>query len=802
MSRKFFIWLVSLSIVVLLYLFYVYLTKTTEVDIKPPETNSPAISQPNDTIGTIGDVGVGTVDTAEFTVLKNNRIERKWGFRKLLHQEGDEWKLEQPFIRLYRQDFQCNITADTGTIEVETALGKPSPRDATLEGNVVVNIIPTEGSDVPETKIFLDNIIYISDRSLLSTAGDVEMVSEQARLTGTGLELIYNEQNQKLKYMRIRELDKLTIDMPNPESGDSGSYAESPPKESETETADVSTDTGGEQKQQPVSSETNMQATDTQDSYTYKCIFSENVEVCSPERDVFTELLEIVNIQSQSSSSQQQEQTGNPESADGKESGTPDTEQADTPQQPEQQDPSQQDDKSDKYQQVEVTCDGGIVLVPSDSSREVTPKYSQEDINGWDGYSKFEQIDPNRTTFLAHSIEYDSENSDITADCKTKLYLYPDSVMLGESEEKEPVKIIAQEQTRYLAESGQVTFEGNCVCTMARPDLGADREYSLTTPRLRIELPGQNNSEFAGFAEGNSQLKFYASPFISDTSDSDGDKLLPVTVTAADKISFLSALDTVLFEGDAVCKMTSPTAEGETEHSLSGPRIIVKLNDSGDDESDSRLAAIKHVTADKGTVRLSKVNNRDGEFYNGVELKCRQFDYDSADNLVTALGPGSIALDNTRLPEPEESRRFDLQKPCYAVVRDFEELVYDFDQNRITAESQSEGSVLIDYFPVSNGEYKSQTSVSAGLINAFLKETVDGGNELVRVTAENGVTYDDKSLQFAGSKMLYQADESLITATGGDSRPCLMNGTIVEGVKYNTKTGKFKAEKIRGGLLK
>lgn len=808
-SRKFFIWIISFTVVVGLYLLYVHLTKTSQIDIKPAESNTPDISSPNDTIGTIGDVGVGTVDTAEFSVMKNNKIERKWGFRRLLHQKGDEWKLEKPFMRLYRQDFQCNITADTGTIEVKTALGKPSPQDATLEGNVVIDIIPVGGSDVPETKIFLDDIIFISDRSLLSTAGPVRMVSEQAELTGRGLEMIYNEREQKLEYMRIRELDKLTVDMSVSESGDSDGKpglqaADAGDQTGTTESkgnGKPSAGGGGNESQPSENGESADTEADSGGDYTYRCVFSEDVKISSAERDVFTEWLEIVNIRSQSGSSQSDESPEQTDS-DGKETQQQDTGQTDNRQQPEEKKPSREIEER-KSQQVEVTCNGGIVFVPSDTSRQVVPEFSQEEINNWDGYSKFEDADPDRTTFIAHSIEYDSRSSDVTADCRTKLYLYPDSVMLGQAEEKKPVKLVAQEKTRYFADSGEITFEGNCVCTMDRPDLGADKEYSLTTPKLRIELPGENNSDFAGFAEGNSELRFYASPFISDSNESDADELLPVTITAAEKISFLAALDTVLFEGDAMCRMTSPAPEGETEYSLSGPRIIVKLNDSNSDDDDgNRLASIKHVTADKGTIRLSKVNNRDGKFYNGVELKCAQFDYDSIDNLVTALGPGSIALDNTRLPEPEEAGRFDLQRPCYAMVRDFEKLLYNFDKNRITAESPPEGEVLIDYFPISNGEYMSQTSVSSGLIQAFLKRTPEGGNKLVRVTAENGVTYEDETLQFAGSRMLYEADKSQITAAGSEQRPCIMNGTLVDGVKYNTETGKFEAEKIRGGLLK
>jgi hypothetical protein len=792
-SRKFYIWIISVSFVALLYLLYVGITRTTHIDTRE-QSNVSEISEPNDTIGSIGDVGVGTVSRAEFTVMKNQTIERKWGFKKLLHQKGNEWQLKKPFMTLYRKDFECNITADMGTVEVQTALGKPEPKDATLKENVVLHITPIQGSDVPETKIYLDDITFISDRSLLSTPNPVEIVSEQAHLTGAGLELIYNEQTQKLEYMKIRRLDKLTIEIPQSEQQSSGNKKakttqKTQPVRQKTQTSQ-STTAGNN------NTESKEKTSKNQNTNTYKCFFRENVEIKSKNQNAFAELLTITNIDSVSSESQQRNNSEKPGLAADKDSSKPTPAPREAPEKPAvQKVPAP--GKKPKSEQVVITCDNGIVLIPSKSRRSPAAEFERQKIEKWKGYSRFEKTLPDKTTLNAYFIEYNAQSKDIISDCRTDIFLYPQKLMLGEPQKKEPVKLTS-DKTHYFAKTEKVVFDGNCVCTMPRPDIGKDKQYSLTTPKLIVELPGKHRTDFAGYAHNHSELNFYASPFISDSNEK---VQLPVTVTAEKKISFLSALNLISFEGDALCRMVRPNPNGENEYTLSGPRLIVKLNEKDGKTEENQLASIKHVTVDGGTVRLSNVRKIDGDFYNGVELKCRQFDYESKGKVMTALGEGSIAMDNSNLPEPEHSKRFDLQKPCYSVIRGFETLLYELDKNEITVKSP-DSSTLIDYFPIENGEYGEQVSVSAGFIKAFLMKTPEGGNELSKVRAKKGVTYEDNTLQFAGSDMLYQAEKSEIIATGAENRPCLLNGSLVDGVRYNTKTGKFKAEKMRGGLLK
>ncbi|GAJ20820.1 unnamed protein product, partial [marine sediment metagenome] len=103
------------------------------------------------------------------------------------------------------------ITADIGKIQVETAVGRSTPKDATFTGNVVVHILPEGLSNIKESRIYLDDIIFLSEKSQLSTANSVKFVSEDALMLGTGLELVYDDVLERLEYLRIIDLESWRI---------------------------------------------------------------------------------------------------------------------------------------------------------------------------------------------------------------------------------------------------------------------------------------------------------------------------------------------------------------------------------------------------------------------------------------------------------------------------------------------------------------------------------------------------------------------------------------------------------------
>ena len=223
-------------------------------------------------VGKIGDVGIGAVQQARYTHLNSKKeVDREFGFEKLIHEMGDEWEIEKPFMNIFRKDFECRITADSGKVQVQAAGGRPAPKDASLNGNVVIHIIPAADSDITETFIYLDDIIFISERSQFSTKGPVKFVNDNAKLTGKGLELIYNEQTRRLDFLRIMQLDDLSLRIPLKKDSFSR-------RRSKLQTAAVASLSAGTATIKP---EQNKSDKDKKGEY-YKCALSGNVVINTP----------------------------------------------------------------------------------------------------------------------------------------------------------------------------------------------------------------------------------------------------------------------------------------------------------------------------------------------------------------------------------------------------------------------------------------------------------------------------------------------------------------------------------------
>jgi hypothetical protein len=295
-------------------------------------------------------------------------------------------------------------------------------------------------------------------------------------------------------------------------------------------------------------------------------------------------------------------------------------------------------------------------------------------------------------------------------------------------------------------------------------------------------------------ASGRSELTF-------DVNDVGGagnkEAAVPVKIIAHKKAEFLPALNQVIFEGDTLCTMLREDPNIQQKYTLSAPKLTVSLSRDKASQAD-----IEHLTADGGVVKLATVKKAQGKLLGGIELKCLRFDYDPGQQLFLAAGPpGIIKVDNSKIAVPKEKLgRFSLRKRCYAVVRDFETLKYSLEANQIIADA-GRGAILIDYFPIVQGRTGQQVKATAGHIEAGLIETASGQNELSSLSATDGITYEDEDKQFVGGEMFYDAGKSIITAWGDDSQHCLYNGVLVDGIRFDLKTGKVKVGKIIGGVL-
>ena len=502
--RKFVIGFISLAVVLAIYVLYGRVSKTPPIDTDAGAGFIGTIADSNlgrfdSKVGMIGEVGVEIAQKAYyFTLNKDNEVEREWGFEELLHEERDILEIKKPYMNIYRRNFKCYITADKGSVQFETAVGRSTPKDATFTGNVVIHILPEGSSDIKESYIYLDDIIFQSEKSQLSTAGPIKYVSEDTRMLGTGMELVYDDELEKLEYLGIVELESLRI-----KSSKAG-FLPGAKKQADTpvdavgrakaQHPDEPSAAGYKQETQPEVARTEVEQ--IKGKY-YKCVFSKNVLIDSPEQLVFADEKVSINDIFWSKSSSGQPNKVDVDSGPA-EQGRQNAVQTNTnnvnvtaakPNEP-----------NEKVGDIVVTCDSGFVVVPKDSPRALEnpahgltltkrPAPTNTDVNVRQYPSVFDQAE-GRTTFIARRIDYNAETGDMVAVGESELKFYTsDGIQTDPNHPAIPVKIISQKQVRFLQALNRAIFEGDCVFTMVREDPNFQQTYTLMAPKLTIDLP-------------------------------------------------------------------------------------------------------------------------------------------------------------------------------------------------------------------------------------------------------------------------------------------------------------------------
>jgi len=714
--RKLYVWLISAGAVLVIYLLYNLISRTPPIEIEGRGTRDEGREVRDEGRGTrderrgmVGGVGVGTVQKAKYTHLNaKKQVDREFGFEKLLHAEGDEWEIEKPYMNIFRGNLKCYMTADEGKVQVEDAVGRATPKDATLTGNVVIHILPEKGSNIKEGFIYLDDVIFISEKSQFSTAGPVKFTSQDAQMLGKGLELVYNDEMDRLEFLKIIALETLRIRQSSKASLFSSETTTTESPASPGSQASPSKMSGDKQTKRR---ETRDEGRGTREGAYYKCVFRKNVIIDCPEQLIFADEISINNIL-WSKGPEKKYENRDTGGTDKMETAVEANEESvSSPQ-------GEPNESSEQFVDIVVTCDDGITVVPMNSSG--MPENAATEGKGLKNFND----EKGRPTFVAQKIDYCAITEDTVASGPSELTFYTNDVM---GTEGKPSSL----------------------------ERGGGKQ------------PG-----------------------------------VPVKVTAQEKAEFLPVLNQVIFEGDVLCTMLREKVDFQQKYTLSSPKLTVDLS------KDKRSRAdIKHLTASGEVVQLDTSKWAGEKLLGFTKLKCLQFDYDAGQQMFLATGSGVIAVDNSKIAEPErEVGRFSLQRPCYAVVRNFDTLKYLKEANLIIADAGAE-QILIDYFPVIKGQQGQQTSATSNHIEAVLYETASGQNELSTLSAKGGITYEEerakkgKTIQFVGSEMFYDNSKSMITAWGDELQPCFLNGALAPGIEYNLKTDRIKTKITGPGTL-
>ncbi len=819
--RKFYVGLISLAAVLAIYVLFGRVNKPP-IDTGSGDEFIDAVADSNlgvfdSKAGMIGEVGVGTARKARYIDFNKDtkEVEREWGFERLLHEVRDIWEIEKPYMNIYRRNFKCYITADSGKIRVETAVGKSTPKDATFTGNVVVHILPEGSGNIKESHIYLDDFFYLSEKSQLSTANSVKFVSEDAQMFGTGLELVYDEELERLEYLRIIDVESLHIK--NSQTGflsGSKKQADSPAKTQQPGEPAVAVDKG---QVQPAVAQPMLEQ---EKGEYYKCVFGKNVLIDSPEQLVFAHDKISINdiFWSKASSSQSNKADADAGTAENSQSyeaddGTRTTEQG--PQGAEdtntynvadatQNEPNK---SPEKFEDIVVTCDNGFIVVPKDSSKTLeNPPQTGTGANaaGIPRPKKFDQAE-GKNTFSSRRVDYSAPTGDAVAVGLSELIFYTGGATSGKTDEAlVPVKVTAQDGVKFFQASSKAVFEGDCLCVMPQAGLSEPKNATLSAPKITVNLlkdKAQQSSALSDIlAAGPAELTFY----VEDSNGPETKKtIMPAKVTAQEYARFVAASNQVIFEGDCLWTMLREDPNVHQKYTLSAPKLTIDLPKDTNDQSSTLTAGIEHFTADGGLVRLRSIKTAKQMSLGGIELEARKFDYDPRRGLFIATGPGIIRVDNSKITQSvADAGKFSLSKPCYAFLREFETLEYFLQENRIVADAGSE-RLFIDYFPVVDGKYGRQIQVEAGHVEALLTETAEGQTELLTLTATGGILYEDEDNEneFMGSELFYDHKKSIVKINGDQSQPCYYNGALVDEIEYDLKSGKVKVTVVGPGAL-
>jgi hypothetical protein len=669
--------------------------------------------------------------------------------------------------------------------------------------------------------VYLDDIVFLSDRSLASTAGPVRFVSRDAQMQGTGLEVIYDDLGERLDYFRIADLDSLRIRATQAAALSAGTAQAQTPTETGVSEPNAAAVAGGPQETQAPPPEPPAPPVAQQEGVFYKCIVSKNVLVDAPDQLLFANQKLYLNdiFWSKSSLDQSEEpsaggtgQVQAPAPADQLQSLP--TVAASEPDVPvaESAEPNEPNAPAEQPVFITVTCDGGLVIVPKDSTRTLDDS-NQTDPNAEVSDGRRAELlaaDEERTKFFARTIDYNAMTEDVVAAGLSELTYYTANAGAGEANEPPvPVRVTARDGAKYFKASNQAVLE-DCLCRMPQSGLSEPRDVTFTSPQITVNIPADKSRQPDLLAAGPTNLVFYA-----EDANAPADGPVPVTVSARRQARYSGDLNQMLFEGDCRSTMLREDPNAVIEYVILSDRLSVDLARDVNTASAGLGGGVKHLTASGRVVNLAATKRAKAggafaeavlqaggtDLLSGIELKCRQLDYDAVEQLFLATGPGLIKLVNPRPAEPnEQADRFSLRKPCVALIQRFETLKYLIAENRIIADAGSQ-KMLIDYFSTVGGRAGGYARAEASHVDAFLEQTPQGQTDLATLAATGGIYYEDTNNRFLGSELFYDHQSRLATVQGDESQRCYYNGALVDDIKLDLNTGKVEATVVAPGAL-
>jgi hypothetical protein len=458
-SRRFSVWLLSFLAVLVIYFIYNKLNTTpmiTTNNSRQPARTAVDVCDANAGVGMVGDVGIKTVRNARYTRLNpQKQVEREFGFEELLHADGNDWEIEKPYYTIYGKSFVGTISGEKAKVTVETSAGQVTPRDGLLTGNVTIRIRPRVKGEFSEATVYLDDVAFAGDKSLFSTDGLVELVSDDLQMTGTGMEVVYDSDEERLEHLKIAKLKSLRVK--RWARGTAFSSASARKNKADEE-----------QKQESKSEQQ------------YRCVLDQNVIIETAQERLMAQAVSISNFTISGGSREQktemnvEHRTSNIERSTGEAAG-----------------------------EVAISCDGGVLIVPMDSvegrmAENETENTEQRTQNAeW----KTEIVRDGKAVFYGQQVDYDAATGEAVSTGPSKIIFDVNSKNLAPAEADRlaegpaVVTIVSQKEARFQPALNKAAFEGNCRCTVTQELADVNQQYIVTAENLEAVLRQRSNGD-------------------------------------------------------------------------------------------------------------------------------------------------------------------------------------------------------------------------------------------------------------------------------------------------------------------
>jgi len=489
-SRRFTVWLISFLAVLVVYFIYNRLSRTpaiVENSSRQIAEQAADVCDSNDKVGKVGEVGVGVVKNARYTTLNaQKQVAREFEFEELLHQDGNEWEIKNPYMTIYQHGFKCAISGKSAKVLVEVSGSQVMPKEGTLTGDVMIRIWPRNKGGFGEGVLYLDDVSFVGEKSMFSTAGQVEYVSDDVRLAGTGMELVYDGDEERLELLKIEKLQGLHI------------------KRWSRGTALGS----GESRQTTAAGAEGEKAGSVKPGQAYRCVLDKNVVIETVRERLLAEVVSINDI-----------------FVRGGEAGEAGVEAPPSEQKAEGATSAIGGQRDANWAAVEtagdvaISCDGGIVITPMDSAagQMAEDPASLASLRGRSGplaaprqaaeaaealrFDSGQATRGGKTMFCGGRVDYSVATGEVVAPGASQIIFDVNDKSQGAppmttfEDRPATVKITSQRQARFEPASNKVSFEGDSRCTVSQVDGNSTRQYFILADKLEVDLARKDGNK-------------------------------------------------------------------------------------------------------------------------------------------------------------------------------------------------------------------------------------------------------------------------------------------------------------------